>query len=161
MNEITQIIAGGTDQPETTYRALEALTAQTIGVKLFTLMEIDKTKGIGRRTYTNMPDIYPTSGEKPIEDGPWTQVVHDRHETFVANSIEEIAEVFGDYELIQSLGCESCINIPIIINGRAIGTINCLHEAGHYTPDRVAAAEQLKQPGALAFLLAATLRNGE
>ena len=79
--------------------------------------------------------------------------------TFVANTIEEIAEVFPDHELIRSLGCESCLNLPIFINGEMRGTLNCLHEAGHYTPERVAAAETLKPAGALAFLLAESIRK--
>lgn len=148
------------NQPLTAYQALEGLVDDIIGVKLFTLMEIDNENGVARRTYTNMPEAYPTSGEKPIEDTPWTEQVQKRHETFVANSIEEIADVFGDYELIKSLGCESCLNLPIVINGEAIGTLNCLHEAGHYTPDRVSAAQDLKHAGALTFLLASSLRKG-
>lgn len=148
-----------TNQPLATYEAIEKLADKVIGIKLFTLMEIDNVKGVARRTYTNMPDAYPTDGEKPIQDNVWTERVQVRHETFVANSIEEIAEVFGDYELIQSLGCESCINVPIVVNGQAVGTLNCLHEAGHYTPERVAASEKLKQPGAIAFLLAETLKK--
>ncbi|MEO9459734.1 MAG: GAF domain-containing protein [Lentilitoribacter sp.] len=148
------------DQPMTTFKALEHLVDQTIGVKLFTLMEIDTKKGVARRTYSNMPEAYPSSGEKPIQDNAWTTKVQVHHETFVANSIDEIAEVFGDYELIQSLGCESCLNLPIIVNGEAIGTLNCLHDAGRYTPERVAAAQELKQAGAMAFLLAASLKEG-
>lgn len=147
------------DQPLATYKAMESLVKEVIGVKLFTLMEIDDDKGVARRTYTNMPEAYPLSGEKPIEDNFWTDQVKKHHKTFVANSIEEIAHVFGDYELIQSLGCESCLNVPIVINGQAVGTLNCLHEAGYYTPERIAASEQLKQPGAIAFLLADTLKK--
>lgn len=149
-----------TDQPQATYKALEKLVDETIGVTLFTLMVIDSEKGVARRTFTNMPDAYPSSGEKPIEPSPWTELVHDRHQTFVANSIEEIAAVFGDFELIQSLGCESCLNLPIIIAGKLIGTLNCLNVAGHYTPERVQAAESLKQAGALVFLLAASTEKG-
>ncbi|MGP1355526.1 GAF domain-containing protein, partial [Roseicyclus sp.] len=102
----------------------------------------------------------PVSGEKPLQSGRWTDVVEGRHETFVANTIEEIADVFPDHELIRSLGCESCMNVPVVVGGAVIGTLNCLHEAGHYTPDRVAAAEALKLPGAAAFLLAASLKKG-
>jgi hypothetical protein len=38
------------------------------------------------------------------------------------------------------------------------GTLNCLHDAGHFTPERVAAAEALKAAGALTFLFTANLR---
>ena len=81
-------------------------------------------------------------------------VIADPTQTFVANTIEEIAEVFGDYELIQSLGCESVMNVPINIRGQVVGTLNCLNVAGHFTPERVVASEALKVPGALAFLMA-------
>jgi GAF domain-containing protein len=143
------------NQPEATFRTLEGLVDETIGVKLFTLMQIDRARGVAWRNYSNMPGAYPTSGEKPMQDNVWSEQVEGRHETFVANTIDDIAAVFPDHELIQSLGCESCINIPIVVGGQVIGTLNCLHVAGHYTPERVAASETLKQPGAIAFLLAA------
>ncbi|MEJ6746384.1 MAG: GAF domain-containing protein [Yoonia sp.] len=158
MTDFTKAIAS-TDQPMATFKALEALVDKTIGVKLFTLMEVDNVRGVARRNYSNMPDAYATSGEKPIQDNSWTEQVQGRHETFVANSIEEIAAVFPDHELIQSLGCESCMNLPIVVNERVIGTLNCLHDAGHFTPERVGAAESLKQAGALAFLLEAYLKK--
>lgn len=147
------------DQPEAVFKALEALVHDTIGVKLFTLMQIDRARGVARRAYTNMPEAYPSSGEKPMHDNAWSDRVERRRETFVANTIEEIAAVFPDHELIRSLGCESCINIPVVVAGQVLGTLNCLHVAGHYTPDRVAASERLKQPGALAFLLAASVKG--
>jgi transcriptional regulator with GAF, ATPase, and Fis domain len=152
MTDLTKAMAS-TNQPMATFKALEALVDKTIGVKLFTLMEIDNERNVARRNYSNMPKAYATSGEKTIEDNPWTQHVQGRQETFVANSIEEIAAVFPDHALIQSLGCESCMNLPIVVNGNVIGTLNCLHDAGHFTPERVAAAECLKHAGALAFLL--------
>jgi len=43
--------------------------------------------------------------------------------------------------------------VPIIVAGEFNGTINCLHEAGYYTPERVEAAEALKLPGAVCLLL--------
>ncbi|MEO9517532.1 MAG: GAF domain-containing protein [Paracoccaceae bacterium] len=152
MTDLIKAMAS-TNQPMATFKALEALVDKTISVKLFTLMEVDNERGVARRNYSNMPNAYATSGEKPISDDAWTQQVQGRQETFVANSIEEIAAVFPDHALIQSLGCESCLNLPIVVNGNVIGTLNCLHDAGHFTPERVAAAESLKQAGALAFLL--------
>lgn len=151
---------GSADQPRAAYEALARLVDETVGARLFTTMEIDRGRGVARRSFSNMPDAYPVSGEKPLQSGRWTDVVEGRHETFVANTIEEIADVFPDHELIRSLGCESCMNVPVVVGGAVIGTLNCLHEAGHYTPDRVAAAEALKLPGAAAFLLAASLKKG-
>lgn len=153
MTDITTALARA-DQPQAIFAAVDALVQQTIGAKLFTIMEIDHDKGVARRSYTNRPDAYPTSGEKPLHQDAWSAQVQIKRQIFVANSINEIAAVFDDFELIQSLGCESCLNLPIEVGGAVIGTLNCLHEAGHYTPERVAAAHALKQPGALALLVA-------
>ncbi|MGR3661740.1 MAG: GAF domain-containing protein [Paracoccaceae bacterium] len=160
MIDMTQAIETCEGQPEVTFRALEKLTQDRIGAKLFTLMEIDREKRVARRSYSNMPVAYPVSGEKPMMQNAWSEIIEGRHEIFVANSIEEIAEVFDDYELIQSLGCESCLNLPIVIRGELWGTLNCLDVAGHYTKERIATAETLKPAGALAFLLADAICKG-
>lgn len=148
-----QALADAENQPNATYQGLCSLADQIVGIKLFTLTEIDNARREARRVYTNMPDAYPLLGTKPMRDDVWSKRVLGCHETFVANSIDAIAEVFSDYELIQSLGCSSVINIPVVVSGRVLGTINCLHRADHYTPDRVALSRELKLPGATVFLL--------
>lgn len=158
MTDLTAALAAP-NQPEAIFQALETLVKGSIGAKLFTMMQIDRARGVAWRNYSNMPEAYPTSGEKPMQANAWSEHVEKRHQTFVANNVDEIAAVFPDYELIQSLGCESCINVPIVVAGKVLGTLNCLHEAGHYTSDRIAASETLKQPGALAFLLAAKMET--
>lgn len=145
------------DQPMATFHALAEIAARTIGTRLFTLLATDTNAGLVRRIYSNMPEAYPVMGTKPIQETPWHANVLKRGETFVTNDIDGVAEVFPDYELIASLGCESCINIPVTVAGKVLGTLNCLNIAGHYNPDRVRESEMLKLPGAAAFLLAATL----
>lgn len=153
-------IADGGAQPETACKALEALTKELVGVKLFTLMTADTEARISERIYSNMPEAYPVSGTKPYNETYWSDVTLKRKETFVANTIEDIAKVFDDHELIDELGCQSVINVPIIVGGKVIGTINCLHETGFYTEERIEAAEALKLPGALCMLLHERARGG-
>lgn len=160
MSDLSEALAAA-NQPLTTYGALESLVDRTIGVKLFTLMVIDDRRSVAYRIYSNQPQTYPCNAEKPIQQNQWTVQVKDKGEIFVANNIGEIAAVFADHELIQSLGCESCLNLPIVIDGMVAGTLNCLHEAGHYTQERIAAAHTLKQPGALAFLLHAYINRSQ
>lgn len=160
MIDLTRAIAQP-NQPFAFYHQLEQLVAATIGIKLFTLMTIDERRGVAKRTYSSMPTAYPVAGEKPIEQNTWTEQIQGRQEIFVANSLAEIAAVFSDYELIQALGCESCLNLPIVINGRTAGTLNCLHTADHYTAARIAAAKTLRPAGATALLLAATFKEDD
>ncbi len=152
LQKFTEDLANSSDDLIGAYVSLCELARQLVGHKLFTLMVVERDSGEAARIYSSMPEAYPVSGKKLIEASSWTEQVIDRHETFVANDIEGIAEVFGDFELIASLGCESVINIPVVVAGIAVGTINCLAEAGHYTPDRVHASQALKLPGAVCFL---------
>jgi hypothetical protein len=149
----TKAVESAKNQPEEAFASLEKLTRELVGVKLFTVMTCNTETGVASRVYTNMPEAYPTSGTKPYNPTYWSKVTLDEHKTFVANTIEDIAEVFDDHELIKSLGCESVINVPITVMGRVVATINCLDEAGHYTEERVKAAEALKLPGAVCVLL--------
>jgi len=149
---ISQALAASNATPHSVYDALRALTQQVMGAKLFTVMRYNPETGEASRVYTNMPEAYPVSGTKPMNPTHWSKIVIEEHRNFVANDYEGIKAVFNDHELIRSLGCESVINIPIVIGGRVRGTINCLDEAGFYTQERIAAAEALKLPGALCLL---------
>lgn len=152
-SRFTSALAAAEKQPDAAFDAMWAFTREAVGVKLFTIMTFDSETGMAQRIYTNMPDAYPVSGTKPANRTHWSVEVMENKRTFVANDIEGIRAVFYDHELIQSLGCESVINVPVIVEGDVIGTINCLHEAGFYTDERVKAAEALKLPGAACLLL--------
>lgn len=129
--------------PDGVYRALYELTQDMIGVRLFTVMETDVDKGEGCRVWSNQPDVYPTSGRKVLPRNHWFEVVIDRQEPFIANTIEEIDAVFPDADLIAQLGCGSVVNLPVVDGPRAIGSVNLLDHTGSFTPGRVAAIRNL------------------
>ena len=141
---------------EEAFAAMQALTEKTVGVKLFTYMTVDMENEVARRAYTSDAASYPTSGTKPIRYDSWFDIVHKQHDYFVANTIEDIAKVFPDYELINSLGCQSVVNMPVILGGVLVGTMNMLHETDYYTPERVAEIKAvLSVPAKLAAAIAA------
>jgi hypothetical protein len=123
----------------------------TIGTKLLTASVFDIDKAQSRRVYSENLAAYPLAGIKPIEDNAWSEIVLRQHRVFSTLRIEDIAEVFFDWQLIQSLGCESNANIPVVVNGQVIGTLNLLHEAGYYTPERLVAAAALLPYATIAF----------
>ena len=142
-------------ESEISWKALEDLAGAVVGHKLFTVMSVDMTAGLARRAYSNHPAEYPVSGTKPIHRDAWFDIVHRERRSFVANSIETIAEVFPDHALIASLGCGSVINLPVVLEGDLVATLNLLDVAGHYTPERVAVAEaELAIPARLCCALA-------
>jgi len=138
------------------FSALQALVQATVGAKLFTYMTVDMEAEVARRAYTSDPKNYPTSGTKPIRYDSWFDIVHKERRYFVANTIADIATVFPDYELIDSLGCQSVVNMPVVIGGELIGTVNMLDVDGYYTAERVAMIKEIiAVPAKLAATVAA------
>lgn len=137
------------------WRALQMLAQTIVGAKLFTVTTVDLDANVARRLYTNMPDAYPVSGTKPIHVDPWFELVVRDGQLFVANTLEEIAGHFPDWELIGSLGCRSCINMPVFVGGRVLGTVNMLDVEDHFSPERTALVEHLQLPAMAAFLASA------
>lgn len=151
MSDFDQALAAATTETEI-FDALYALTQTVTKAHLFTVMTVDMEAGLARRAYTNMPEAYPTSGTKPITRDAWFAQVHDRHETFVANTISDIAAVFPDYELINSLGCQSVLNLPVVLDGNLAATVNILNGESFFTPARVQEIKmQLTGPSEAAF----------
>jgi hypothetical protein len=148
----TALAEGGA--PDAPWTALQTLAQRIVGARLFTVMAIDLDANVASRLYTNMPDVYPVSGTKPISVTPWfEQVVLDK-KMFVMNTIAEISQHFFDHELIASLGCGSCVNLPVIVKGRALGTMNMLNSEGYFTPEKLELVEHLQVPAIAAFLAA-------
>ncbi|WP_299204618.1 GAF domain-containing protein [uncultured Tateyamaria sp.] len=107
-----------------------------VGGRLFTVTVLDHKAGLAQRVYTSHPETYPVSGTKPMSQGAWTEMVIERGETFVANTVAEFAIYFADHALIESLGCQSALNIPVV-DDRVVGTVNVLDQEHYFLPDRV------------------------
>jgi hypothetical protein len=144
--------AGNSDE---VWRALQRLAAIAGGFKLFTVMTVDMDANLARRAHSSHPDEYPLSGTKPIHRDQWFEIVHGEKRSFVANTIGDIAKVFPDHEKIWSMGCGSVINLPVIIEGELVATINMLHRENYYSPERVRLIEDhLSEPARRACDLA-------
>ncbi|WP_299772609.1 GAF domain-containing protein [uncultured Tateyamaria sp.] len=107
-----------------------------VGGRLFTVTVLDHKAGLAQRVYTSHPETYPLSGTKPISQGAWTEMVIERGETFVANTVAEFAIYFADHALIESHGCQSALNVPVV-DDRVVGTVNVLDQEHYFSPDKV------------------------
>lgn len=136
------------------WRALQVLAQAIVGARLFTVTTVDLDANVARRLYTNMPDAYPVSGTKPIHVDPWFEQVVLGKNLFVANTLKQISGHFPDWELIGSLGCGSCINMPVFVGGKVLGTVNMLDVEHHFTQQRVGLVTHLQVPAMAAFLAA-------
>lgn len=132
--------------------AIQGLQA-TAPSKLTTASVYDLAGMRSRRVFTNDAAAYPTGNFKRLDRNRYYEVVIEGRRAFSSTTIEEIATVFFDWEKIRALGLESNLNLPAVAGDQVIGTVNLLHEQGHYTAARVAAAMEWQPVVTLAFLL--------
>lgn len=122
-------------QPETALKAIQDACQELIGHKLFTVLVLDHARGLNSRFYTSHPVEYPVGGFKPIDPTrEFYEIVVNQGEPRFLRDRETIISTFPDHAAILGLGCESGVNMPVRWNGRTLGSINLLHEAGYYGP---------------------------
>jgi hypothetical protein len=129
-----------TQYPQSAYEKLARSARRSPGFILLTIMELDLSAGLARRSYSSDQDTYPTTGTKPIIINQWFQDVIEAQKPFVANHPDQMGDQFPDLDVIQRIGCGSIVNVPIVKNGKTIAVINILHKEGYFTPSRYAAA---------------------
>jgi len=133
LGKLTEALASP-EQPPRIFRALEALSGEVIGHRLFTIMRFDPARSEVERLYSNMPEVYRVGGRKKKADTAWANhILHDK-KVYRANDAAGIRAAFDDSTTILGLGLESVLNIPVVFEGRCVGTMNLLHEAGWYQP---------------------------
>lgn len=122
------------------YRSIDKALGELVGHKLFTILYTSPDAQQVIRLYSNQPVAYPVSGAKTMGPTPWGDLVITRGKPYIGNTAEDIKWAFFDHELIASLGCDSVLNIAVVIEGKTVGTLNLLHEAGWYGEEHIALA---------------------
>ena len=152
MDRVTEALAGP-DSARTLFAyMLEGLNRDTgSGLTTASIYDLDAMRS--RRVHSDDPEAYPIGNFKRLDRNLYFATVIESGAPFASTTIEEIAEVFFDWEKIRDLGFESNMNLPALANGRVIGTVNLLGPAGHFTPERVAAALAWQPVATLCFLL--------
>ena len=132
LGELTQALRSP-ERPPRVFRVAEALTGAVIGHHLFTIMRYDADRAEVERVHTSMPTAYPVGGRKAKRDTTWSDHVLRDMQVFRANDADGIRAAFDDHATIASLGLGAVLNIPLVLAGRCLGTMNLLHEEGWYT----------------------------
>src|SRR5690242_21235633 len=88
------------DQPRAICAALETLSAEVIGHRLFTVMRFNSARAEVQRIYTNMPAAYPPGGRKPKKATTWADHVLRDMRVFRASGPDEIRSAFDDHQNI-------------------------------------------------------------
>jgi transcriptional regulator with GAF, ATPase, and Fis domain len=146
-------LSASAHEPRELYAAVDALLQKIVGHRLFTIMRVHESSMEVERVHSSNIAAYPVGGRKTKRGTPWSKVVLDRGEVFVARTPDEVRDAFDDYALIFSLGVGSIMNVPIGYRGRRLGTMNISNEADWFR-DQDAAAGLLIAPLLVPALLA-------
>lgn len=117
----------------------EAVLAET-GARLFTILAFTDGGRTMHRIYSSHPHEYPVGGRKDVTRdvaADWLARCVDEQAPYFGRTRDEVRRVFADSALIESLGCGSIVNAPVVRGGLAIGALNILDAEGAYGDDDV------------------------
>ena len=134
MADVAEVIAFSTERPDArdAYRAVERISAEAVGWRLFTVLRYVEAAGAVERLYSSDEKAYPVGGRKPLDKITASHGAMDKGEVFLAATKEEVRKAFFDHELIFSLGITAILNAPISANGRRLGTLALSGLSGMY-----------------------------
>ena len=125
------------------FELLENAFQEIIGHKLFTVLRYDKSSLELERIYSSNPSNYPLNGIKKLTNTDWSKMVLVDGNVFIGYNSNDIKLSFPDYELIERLGCRSVMNIPLILKGNVVGSVNLLNTENWYNDHQVFVANIL------------------
>jgi hypothetical protein len=146
---ITRPERAGEDVPG--FAPVEAAARAGLGVRLFTVLAWDDDRSALQRIHSSHPVEYPVGGEKFMpRDAPWPQQVLVQARPYLGRTPAEVAAVFADWPTIEALGCGSTLNVPVVDDGRTLGSLSLLDVEGHYdeasVPEALRLAELAREP---------------
>ncbi|MCR0985208.1 GAF domain-containing protein [Roseomonas populi] len=124
-------------------RAADRLGRELAGHQLLTAMVFDREAMTVQRLYSSRPEEYPVGGRKPKRDTAWGRQVLLEARRFEGEGEGTIREHFADHGVILGLGLRSIVNLPIILGGRCVGTLNMLWPEPALVPERIEVARLL------------------
>jgi hypothetical protein len=119
------------------------LCSRALDNELFTAMRFHAVTMEVERLHSTLPDSYPASGRKPKRDTEWGKKVLIDREINLGFGAADIRWAFSDHETILGLGLNAVLNVPIVLNGSVLGTINYLRGDPAFSSREVEIAEQV------------------
>ena len=140
------------NQPGPLFTAFDAICAEAVGHRLFTLLAWRPETGEVARVHSSRPSEYPLRARKPMGPTKWGAQVLHQGRPWLGRSAADIEWAFPDHALIASLGCASCLSAPVLWDGRVLGLAAVLDRADAYVPadlDGLCGIAPLLAPGFL------------
>ena len=144
-------MADETPRFEAIFQSVGARLKASVGHTLFTVSHVLPDGKQVERIFTSMPADYPNGGRKPVHHTAWNEVMASGT-CFVASTPAQFGPHFQDLETIVALGFGAVINIPVVHNGRMLGSLNLLDKEGAYRGDVLPACYAVLDPALEGFI---------
>lgn len=126
-----------TNQPEAIFAAVGEALKRHVGYGLYTITHaLPGGKEVERLYSTNL-EAYAVGGRKPVKKDAFRDKVFGAHQPFLGRKPADFAPYFPDHDFIVSLGLGSVINVPLVFDGTALGSVNILDREGAYDETHV------------------------
>jgi hypothetical protein len=116
------------------YLAMQDSLAEAPGYRLLTVLRFTSDGEGLERLFSSNAQVYPARGVKQIGNDRWLRHLLTITEPRLSPDAEAVRRNFFDSQAIFDLGCESALNVPILFQGRNLGTLNLLHRGHWYQP---------------------------
>jgi len=139
------------DQPRAVFEAAGRSFAKLVGHRLYTATWIVPGGAQVERLYSTNEAVYPVGGRKPVTQDDYDKLTNEGGRPFLARNPAEFA-AFPDQDVIVGLGLGAVMNLPVLYDGRVLGTVNLLGREGAYGEHQLEGAMLLAQQLLPAFL---------
>jgi GAF domain-containing protein len=141
--DIDALAAGAAKSPAALLAAIAEVARQRVDAGLVTAMRHDEAESTVERIYSSNEKAYPAGGRKPKRDTGWGRKVLVEHRVLLSAGDDGIRESFPDHAIIFGLGLHSCVNVPLVSQGKCIGTLNVLRAQAEWSEDEIALVRAL------------------
>ena len=144
-------------QPDATFSAVGEVLMRHVGYGLYTITHVLPGGREVERLHSTNHAAYAVGGRKPVQQNAFRDQLFGAQKAFLGRKPADFAPYFPDHEFIVSLGLGSVINVPLIFDGAALGSVNILDREDAYDEahvDKATAIARMVVPALLGRSLA-------
>src|ERR1044072_6944185 len=141
--DIEALAAGAATSPAALFAAIADVARRRLEAGLVTTMRHDEAASTVERIYSSNEAAYPIGGRKVKQESEWSRHVLAEKRVLVSAGDDAIRKHYNDHAIIFGLGLHSCVNVPLVREGKCIGTLNVLRAQAAWSGGQIAWARAL------------------
>jgi len=141
--DIETLSAGAAKSPAALFAAIAEVARRRVDAGLVTAMRHDEAGSTVERIYSSNEQAYPVGGRKVKQESDWSRHVLIEQRVLVSAGDEAIRKHYNDHAIIFGLGLHSCVNVPLVSQGKCIGTLNVLRAQAEWSEEQITIAREL------------------